>query len=39
MKTAVSQIFFIKRRDNTWIACKKAMNKLVEVAVIMNLKV
>ena len=39
MKTAVSQIFFIKRGDNTWLACQKNINKLVELAVTMDLKV
>ena len=37
MKTSVSQIS--KRRNNTWLGHQKSMNKLVELAVTMNLNV
>ena len=39
MKRELAKFIFIKRGDNTFLACQKSINKLVELALAMNLKV
>ena len=35
MKLQLAKLLFIKCPNNTWLACQKRMNKLVELAVTM----